>query len=217
MNYERKFCKASSKSGASILIALLVFLLAALSGTVALTMAASNAGRYAHEKDDQQAYLSVVSAANLILSRLEGITVVYQGKVEGLDPRTEDEVVISYSGGSKQDLFLQDENFGKALRSISVPNPPDLAPMVFTLSSAAHSEMGRVYVSTVIVGSSFAFRLYHEKNSARNYQMTLEVDSIWDGDYHQNPETKYFERTMKFATASAKFTVERNVSGGAGE
>lgn len=216
MNYERKFCKTSSKKGASILIALLVFLLAALSGTVALTMAASNAGRYAHEKDDQQAYLSVVSAAKLILSRLEGITVIYRGKEEGLSPTSDSQVDIEYLTSNK-DLFLKDENFEKALRSISLPTPPDLQPVVFELSSDTHSEIGTVYVSVSITGSSFAFRLYHEKNSARNYQMTLEVDSIWDGDYHLNPGTKYFERTMSFETASAKFTVERNVSGGAGE
>lgn len=59
------------RRGASVLIALLVFLLAALSGTIALVMATSNAGRYTHAKEDQQAYLAVASAAKLICKKLE--------------------------------------------------------------------------------------------------------------------------------------------------
>ena len=62
---------ARFRRGASVLIALLVFFLAALSGTLVLTMAASNAGRYTHEKEDQQAYFSVASALELIQGQLD--------------------------------------------------------------------------------------------------------------------------------------------------
>ena len=82
-----------TRRGASVLIAILVFFLAAISGTVALTMSASNAGRYAHERDDQQAYLYCASAAKMILSRLENLDVVFESKSESA-PVTDDEIEV---------------------------------------------------------------------------------------------------------------------------
>lgn len=64
-----------SRRGASILLALTVFLLVALTGTAALTMAASNAGRYTHTRDDQRSYLAVASALSLVRGELEGFSV----------------------------------------------------------------------------------------------------------------------------------------------
>ena len=62
--------KLNNTHGASILFALLVFLLCAFAGAAALTAAAANAGRFSHAERDQQQYLSVVSAADLLLEEL---------------------------------------------------------------------------------------------------------------------------------------------------
>ena len=70
-----KNSKLKSVRGASLVIALLVFLLAALTGTAVFTMATSNAGRYTTEKRQQQAYLNVSSAVRLVRGELEKFSV----------------------------------------------------------------------------------------------------------------------------------------------
>ena len=200
-----------------MLIALLVFFLAALSGTIALTMAASNAGRYTHERGDQQAYLSVVSAANLILDRLAGLTIIYQANVVDHVPLAEGElkIVYQYAEGREADLFLADEDFKKNLRNSTLTNAPGWEEVSFSLSAPANGEMGEVFVSVNREASIFSFRLYHKSGSARNYQMTLEVGSAFqEGAYTQDSEDKYYKRHMTFETKSAKFIVEKNVPSG---
>lgn len=62
------------RRGASLVLALLIFLLCALAGASALIMAVANAGRYSHMEDDQQPYYSVTSAAMLMIDLLDGAT-----------------------------------------------------------------------------------------------------------------------------------------------
>ena len=63
--------KLKSQRGASMLFALLVFLLCMLAGTAALTAAAANAGRYSHLEEEQRQYFSVASALDLLQARLD--------------------------------------------------------------------------------------------------------------------------------------------------
>lgn len=63
-----------SRRGASIILALIIFLLCALAGASALIMASANAGRYSHSEDDQQPYYSVTSAAMLMIDLMDGAT-----------------------------------------------------------------------------------------------------------------------------------------------
>ena len=74
--------KLKSNSGATILFAILVFMLCILAGTGALTAAAANSGRYTHLKADQQQYLSVSSAAKLLKGELSGKTFTAKARVE---------------------------------------------------------------------------------------------------------------------------------------
>ena len=196
--------------GATMLIALLVFLIAALSGTIALTMAASNAGRYTHEKEDQQAYLSVISAGNLILDRLKGVEIEYAGKTQNKTPISVDEININYTGTGKQDLFLADDGFKKNLKTFSL-YPTDWEIMEFYLKASEDSGMGKVCVSVSASGSLFSFRLYHVSGSARNYQMTLNVNAIFvENRYTKDEDDNFFKRHLTFITGSAEYVVERN-------
>ena len=68
--------KITGNRGVSILIALFIFLLAALTGTAVLTMSTSNAGRFTHAREDQQRYLSIESAVRLIREELGAFTAV---------------------------------------------------------------------------------------------------------------------------------------------
>lgn len=70
----RVWRKVKSNSGASMLFALLVFMLCVLAGTAALTAAAANSGRYTHMEAEQQDYLSVASAARVVKDELVGST-----------------------------------------------------------------------------------------------------------------------------------------------
>jgi len=73
--------KLRSQTGASLLIALLFFLVAMMVGAVVLTAAATNAGRLARNRQEQQNYLAVSSAARLVKEdfRDTTFTVGYKG------------------------------------------------------------------------------------------------------------------------------------------
>ena len=60
--------KLNSSKGASVIIALLYFLVAMMVGAVVLTAAATNAGSASHALKDQQEYYAVESAIKLIRS-----------------------------------------------------------------------------------------------------------------------------------------------------
>ncbi len=66
--------KLHSQTGASLLIALLYFLAAITVGAVALTAASTNAGRLVRNRQEQQDYLAVASAALLVKEDLRGTT-----------------------------------------------------------------------------------------------------------------------------------------------
>lgn len=73
--------KLRGRSGATILFAILVFMLCILAGTGALTAAAANSGRYTHLKEDQKQYLSMSSAVKLLRGELSGKTFTAKAKV----------------------------------------------------------------------------------------------------------------------------------------
>ncbi len=101
--------KLRSKRGVSVVLALFLLLVCAFAGTAALTAAQANAGRHAVTKSQQQQYLSVSSAAKLIISELECC--------ENTDPKvtitgtftpTDTGDVthsVEFSGGSRTDSF----------------------------------------------------------------------------------------------------------------
>ena len=198
--------KLYSRRGAAIIIALLVFLIAALSGTVALTMAASNAGRYTHEKKDQQAYLSVVSAANIILDRLEDVEIEYTA--EHGYPQLDDEVTVNYTTTGQRDLFLADEAFTKCLQAYSISG---IASFDFSLS-ATDAGMGTVSVSVYIYsGGTFNFRLYSVDGDNRDYQITMQVGTTFSdgvGNFVEDSNRGLFYRRMKFDMNKVTYVVE---------
>lgn len=71
---KRVWKKLHNRSGASLLFAILVFMLCILAGTGALTAAAANAGRFTHLEAEQQRYLTMGSAAGLLRDALSDQT-----------------------------------------------------------------------------------------------------------------------------------------------
>ncbi len=236
------FRKLSGKRGASVLIALLIFFLAALSGTIVLTMATSNAGRYTHEKEDQQSYLSVISAANLILSKLEGIEVYFES-TQPQSPQNDGEITVSFRSSAdhkssvKEEMFLGDDTFESNLKTFSRGSTDGIQSVAFTLSpsnvsvsptaegesSNDHTEIGEVYVKLTIAGTDLFFELYYKDGEKKDYLLTLKVNTDFgnEGQYTKDESSGKFHRTMTFDTANATYTVGEFINkteeeGGAG-
>lgn len=91
--------KLNSRRGASILLALLVFLICAMAGMGALTAASSNLGRYRYAEEEEQAYLAVSSAARLVAEALQQST--YEVKYTKVETGTT-EPAWSSIGSSKE-------------------------------------------------------------------------------------------------------------------
>lgn len=74
--------KLNSTGGASVIFALLVAMLCILAGASALTAAAANSGRYTHIEQDQQQYLSVASAVELLRDELGAYKIEFTRRLE---------------------------------------------------------------------------------------------------------------------------------------
>ena len=61
-----------SNSGATILLALLFFLLCALAGSIILSAGSAAAGRISGLKETEQSFYSVTSAAQIMREEIEG-------------------------------------------------------------------------------------------------------------------------------------------------
>ena len=91
--------KLNSQRGASILIAMVFFLLCLTVGAVVLTAATANAGRLASRRQEEQNYLTVSSAARLLRDELAGAefqvvtTSVYMPDDEGVAGETSTDAV----------------------------------------------------------------------------------------------------------------------------
>lgn len=128
--------KLSSKSGASIMIALLFFLICAIVGGIVLTSATSNAGRTANLREEQQSYLSVSSAAKLVEDELALLlytsitvtdTTVYQ---DGTTPTlVETDNSYTISGGTLADTI------GSMIDQIRTAGSPQAQTAIFTINS----------------------------------------------------------------------------------
>ena len=215
--------KFSCRRGASVLIALLVFFLAALAGTVALTMAASNAGRYTHETDDQQAYLSVASAAKLILSKLEKYEIYFKTKDVEMATATNVTMTCRYNGTAVSDneMFFADEQFQKNLIALTFPEKDKLDPnykyddVRFRLTVDGVPSAGSVYVLLDMLNTTLIFYFWSEEGNIKNYQMTMTVDiysdqGMYDSQLDSEGNVQFWYRIMKFETKKVRFEVERD-------
>ncbi len=79
--------KLRSRTGASLIAALFLFLFCAMVGTVILTAASANAGRLARRDEYERNYSNVISAAKLFADKIKGAKV----KLEWTRTRTYDE------------------------------------------------------------------------------------------------------------------------------
>ena len=136
---ERVREKLHSRTGASLLIALLFFLVAMTVGAVVLTAASANAGRIQKNRQEQQNYLAVASAAELVKEDIAGrpgtaFTASYQ------------KVVTEYSetwtdAEGKSHTRYWTETYYREGTAPSVGNGK--------LLEAARSDLGKLYYSVI--------------------------------------------------------------------
>lgn len=192
------------RRGASVLIAMLVFFLALLSGALALSMSASNSGRVTHNREDQQAYLSVASAAKLILSELEGIKFIIVFSNEdaasgeaGEDKYTMDNYKENESKVKKNNVEKEDGLFGKSNAKALMRHCARLAcgktegldgNIKFTLAlDDSSSEQVEVELETDS-NADLLFTLYYNGKGQSNYQTLLKVPGRSSGTFYNGKE-----------------------------
>lgn len=120
---KRLLKKLRERRGASLVFALLIFLMCALAGTVALTAASANVGRYTHLEAEQRDYLSVASALELIQKEMNDsfaptVTVNY-GKTETLDGLAAPAYTLTFSDPAAS--LISCSEYEKLLLLHSVP------------------------------------------------------------------------------------------------
>ncbi len=186
--------KLRQQRGVSILIALLIFLLVALTGTAVLTMSASNAGRFVHAREDQQRYLSVASAVRLLKDELrphavtvtidpaapmafgedDGIEVVHRGsalfgKMDALSAHCKEKALSDMTGAQ-----TVASPFSAHVTEFSLTVLPDGE------DSGLSERIGKVDVRLEIDNetSNMVFTLWHSGTAGNNYRTRMTVRHI---------------------------------------
>lgn len=136
---ERMREKLHSRTGASMLIALLFFLTAMTVGAVVLASASANAGRGRENRQDQQSYLAVASAAELVKEDIAGrpgtaFTASYQKVV------TEYSETWTDAEGNSHTRYWTKTDY----REGTAPNVEN-----GKLLEAAESDLGKLYYSVI--------------------------------------------------------------------
>lgn len=187
--------KLKNRSGASILIALVLFLTCAMVGSVVLSSATGNADKIRTRKGEQQEYLSVSSAARLIQSAV-GSTVysgwenytVYEcvGESAPLRPDKHSDVADvctemtfenNDDAGLKADIAA---NVYRAFRShtkyYTQSSVPDEITKNFVISG---DQMDDVNVKMILDTTTYdlSFKLTVGDNSVSDYAMTLNFNA----------------------------------------
>lgn len=171
--------KLNSKRGASLILAAAFFLLCAAVGGVVLTSAMANAGRLSHLEQEQQAYLTVSSAARLLREELEGRVfetkrTVIERSPGGLVSDEMEPPSLSPAGGGMDGILKEDgeavyrhENYGGVLpsqRSFSI----DAGDSRFAQVNVTKFQMKQDYQITAVLTL---------KNDDR-YSMTLTLPAV---------------------------------------
>ena len=142
------------------MIALVVFLLSSLAGVAVLTTATVNAGRYTHQIDDQQKYLSVSSAISLVKEELADFSVTSNGAsctAAGSD----------LFGAMNNTLLAQCEDYAKSGALTETKS------VVFTLTANAE----KLYAVRVemTIGADMSLDMRFAPNDAGGYVSTMKV------------------------------------------
>lgn len=142
--------KLNSRSGVTVVLALFLLLICAFAGSAAITAAGENVGRYQKNRDYQQQYLSITSAADLLREKLDGTVT---GRLESGSFKTEpltDIFDVMNKGSGIENARAIDNMLKIAAcneRIIIEEKPADPADLSFEMSVEDDDRFGTVVVT----------------------------------------------------------------------
>ena len=167
--------KLNSRSGVTVVLALFLLLICAFAGSAAITAAGENVGRYQKNRDYQQQYLSITSAADLLREKLDG-TVTGEFKDGSVTPTVS---IPDESGHSLFELMNKGSGIENAhaidnmlkiaacnegIEGIIEEKPADPADLSFEMSVKDDDRFGTVVVT-----------ISYPKNVAKSHTNTMQV------------------------------------------
>lgn len=158
--------KLNSRSGVTVVLALFLLLICAFAGSAAITAAGENVGRYQKNRDYQQQYLSITSAADLLREKLDGTVT---GKLEGGSFKTEPladifEVMNKGSDIGSENAIDNMLKIAACNEGIIEEKPADPADLSFEMSVEDDDRFGTVVVT-----------ISYPKNVAKSHTNTMQV------------------------------------------
>lgn len=206
--------RIKSKSGATILIALLFFLLCAMAGSIILAAGSASSGRLAGVKEEEQSYYTVTSAAKLIGAQIQEQNFGYYIRVpdSGLGSPT-----FNYVEGAEPDSDLKELLKNAATTVFNEGKEEVKFEDAVTIKPADTN----TYPDLVKVTGSFLMKPNYD------IEITLEIDGEkGDGMYtckvsipaiieYRQKEVKGFENNIPYTQTETKLiwgkaTIEKN-------
>ena len=159
--------KLHSKRGASILLALMFFLICGFVGAVVLGSAVTNAEKLQGRKEDQQAYYAVSSAARLIRDALDGASCV----------GVEEQTIYQCVGGAAKDGVwtpaLHSDLHPPLTLSLAPEREDSLAKLLRTAAEQVFQSKNRYTAPTPFLGWSRDFTITAENLPEVDVHMTM--------------------------------------------
>lgn len=167
--------KLNSRSGVTVVLALFLLLICAFAGSAAITAAGENVGRYQKNRDYQQQYLSITSAADLLREKLDGTVT---GKLEGGSFKTEPladifEVMNKGSDIGSENAIDNMLKIAACNEGIIEEKPADPADLSFEMSVKDESVKDDDRFGTVVVTISYPKNVKQHQTNTMQVKLSL--------------------------------------------
>ena len=154
--------KLRSNEGASLMVALLFFVMCATVGSIILAAATASSGRLANLRKEDQSYYAISSAADLFAEMMEGKTVVIQmKKTVDSSPDVSDKTETDFVG--------LDDEYSKLLL------PKVLKEYLLSFNSWSYDAKFPQLIATPVVPTDIVIKV-KDNNSPSKYYESLTVN-----------------------------------------
>lgn len=174
--------KLTSNTGATLLLALIFFLLCALAGTVVLTAGSAASGRISGLAESEQEFYTVSSAAELVKEDIEG---------QGFHVYREDEgapVYVELPRGAVSAVFED------AIKDVYAGDGQYKEVLTLTPKTEDVKKITGEITATFIMNSNYQITVFFSKSGEERYSCSLVFEAVMDkwSETHtrENEETK---------------------------
>ena len=178
--------KLRSNEGASLVIALLLFLVCAIVASVILTAGTAAAGRLSKKAELDQKYYLVNSAADILAKELEGKTIIKEEKTEGTSTITYkdmngNQIIAGINDSLVFDLARNDDSLGST-KTIYVSYEGKTIYAYYDISIDSNDEV------------TIKIRNTEDKNDLNAYTVTL----LFSGDINTSTDDTNKLKTTRY-------------------